>query len=40
MEEIIRGNTIKNTILNEVYVGTLVQGKSEGIDVTISKRNK
>ena len=27
-------------ILNEVYVGTLVQGKSEGIDVTISKRNK
>ena len=36
----IRGNTIKNTILNEVYVGTLVQGKSEGIDVTISKRNK
>lgn len=37
---VIRGNTIKNTILNEVYVGTLVQGKSEGIDVTISKRNK
>lgn len=37
---IIRGNTIKNTILNEVYVGTLVQGKSKGIDVTISKRNK
>ena len=37
---LIRGNTIKNTILNEVYVGTLVQGKSEGIDVTISKRNK
>ena len=37
---IIRGNTIKNTILNEVYVGTLVQGKSKGIDVTISKRNQ
>ena len=37
---VIRGNTIKNIILNEVYVGTLVQGKSEGIDVTISKRNK
>ncbi|MFR2666944.1 MAG: recombinase family protein [Clostridium sp.] len=37
---VIRGNTIKNTILNEVYVGTVVQGKSEGIDVTISKRNK
>lgn len=37
---VIRGNTIKNTILNEVYAGTLVQGKSEGIDVTISKRNK
>ena len=37
---IIRGNTIKNTILNEVYIGTLVQGKSEGIDVTISKRNQ
>ncbi len=37
---IIRGNTIKNIILNEVYIGTLVQGKSEGIDVTISKRNQ
>lgn len=37
---VIRGNTIKNTILNEVYIGTLVQGKSEGIDVTILKRNK
>lgn len=36
----IRGNTIKNIILNEVYLGTLVQGKSEGIDVTISKRNQ
>lgn len=37
---IIRGNTIKNCILNEVYIGTLVQNKSKGIDVTISKRNK
>lgn len=37
---VIRGNTIKNTILNEVFVGTLVQGKSKGIDVTISKRNQ
>lgn len=36
---IIRGNTIKNCIKNEVYLGTLVQNKSQGIDVTISKRN-
>lgn len=36
----IRGNTIKNTILNEIYIGTLVQGKSKGIDVTISKRHQ
>lgn len=36
---IIRGNTIKNVILNEAYIGTLVQGKTEGIDVTISARN-
>ena len=34
----IRGNTIKNIILNEVYIGTLVQGKSQGIDVTMSIR--
>lgn len=34
---VIRGNTIKNIILNEVYTGTLIQGKSETIDVTISK---
>lgn len=37
---IIRGNTIKNIILNEVYTGTLIQGKSETIDVTISKMNQ
>lgn len=35
---IIRGNTIKNIISNEVYCGTLIQGKTESIDVTISKR--
>lgn len=35
---IIRGNTIKNIISNEVYCGTLIQGKTETIDVTISKR--
>lgn len=33
----IRGNTIKNILLNEVYTGTLIQGKTETIDVTISK---
>lgn len=37
---IIRGNTIKNIILNEVYTGTLIQGKSETIDITISKTNQ
>lgn len=36
----IRGNTIKNIILNEVYTGTLVQGKTETIDVTISKTHQ
>lgn len=36
---VIRGNTIKNVIINEAYIGTLVQGKTEGIDVTISSRN-
>ncbi|WP_288478755.1 recombinase family protein [uncultured Clostridium sp.] len=35
-----RGNTIKNMILNEVYLGTLVQNKSQSIDVTIKKVNK
>ena len=35
-----RGNTIKNMILNEVYLGTLVQNKSQSIDVTIKKINK
>ena len=34
---VIRGNTIKNCILNEVYLGTLVQNKTESIDVTVSK---
>lgn len=35
-----RGNTIKNMILNEVYLGTLVQNKSQSIDVTIKKVKK
>ena len=35
-----RANTIKNMILNEVYLGTLVQNKSQSIDVTIKKTNK
>ncbi|MGL5614919.1 MAG: recombinase family protein [Sarcina sp.] len=35
-----RGNTIKNIIRNEVYLGTLVQGKSTSIDVTIAKREQ
>ncbi|MCX0392260.1 recombinase family protein [Clostridium perfringens] len=35
-----RGNTIKNIILNESYLGTLVQGKSSNVDVTINKREK
>lgn len=35
-----RGNTIKNIIMNEVYLGTLVQGKSTSIDVTIAKREQ
>lgn len=34
-----RGNNIKNMILNEVYLGTLVQNKSQSIDVTIKKVN-
>ncbi|EOU1216740.1 recombinase family protein [Clostridium perfringens] len=34
-----RGNTIKNMIRNEVYLGTLVQNKSSNIEVTNSKRN-
>jgi site-specific DNA recombinase len=34
-----RGNTVKNMILNEVYLGTLVQNKSQSIDVTIKKVN-
>lgn len=35
-----RGNTVKNMILNEVYLGTLVQNKSQSIDVTIKKVNQ
>ncbi|WP_332834030.1 recombinase family protein [Clostridium perfringens] len=35
-----RGSTIKNIIINEVYLGTLVQGKSTSIDVTIAKRRQ
>lgn len=35
-----RGNTVKNMILNEVYLGTLVQNKSQSIDVTIKRVNK
>ena len=35
-----RGNTVKNMILNEVYLGTLVQNKSQSIDVTIKKINQ
>lgn len=30
-----RANTIKNMITNEAYLGTLVQNKTQGIDVTI-----
>lgn len=33
-----RSNTIRNIILNEAYLGILVQGKSSNIDVTINKR--
>ncbi len=32
-----RANTIKNIILNEAYLGVLVQNKSTNIDVTIKK---
>lgn len=32
-----RGNTIKNLISNEIYIGTLVQGKTETIDATIKR---
>lgn len=32
-----RNNTIKNLITNEVYIGVLVQNKSQTIDVTIKK---
>lgn len=35
-----RGNTVKNMILNEVYLGTLIQNKSQSIDVTIKKVNQ
>lgn len=35
-----RGNTVKNMILNAVYLGTLVQNKSQSIDVTIKKVNQ
>lgn len=35
-----KGNTIKNIILNEVYCGTLVQNKSQTIDVTIKETKK
>ncbi|MGM9978197.1 MAG: recombinase family protein [Clostridium sp.] len=32
-----RSNTIKNLITNEIYMGTLVQNKTQTIDVTIKK---
>lgn len=35
-----RGNTIKNIINNEVYCGTLVQGKTSTIDVTMKQSKK
>lgn len=35
-----RNNTIKNILINEVYLGTLVQNKSQTIDVTMRKVNK
>ncbi|MCX0368447.1 recombinase family protein [Clostridium perfringens] len=35
-----RSNTIKNIIINEAYLGILVQGKSTNIDVTMNKREK
>ncbi len=35
-----RNNTIQNILSNEVYLGTLVQNKSQTIDVTMRKINK
>ena len=35
-----RNNTIQNMFVNEVYLGTLVQNKSQTIDVTMKKVNK
>lgn len=35
-----RGNTVKNLITNEVYIGVLVQNKTQTIDVTIKKSKR
>ena len=35
-----RGNTIRNIIKNEVYCGTLIQGKTSTIDVTMRESKK
>ena len=35
-----QGSTIKNIINNEVYCGTLVQGKTSTIDVTMKQSKK